>query len=194
MGPVDVRKTGSFAGRFEEAVSTTFEFEYSQQPQVEAVEDVSYLDEAEWGQPGAVSPMGHGMGGGMDGPPGPGLPSAEEYPGRDLGTHTSDDAVFVVRYLEDSRLADGGGYLFVSARTPYNRIPLPGMALAVEGDVEGTLTQTLDGELGHHYGRAVTLDAGDTFDIVTQTPPQVARHRGYETAFLDVDPIPVEVP
>jgi hypothetical protein len=227
MGPIDTRKTGAFAGRFEETVSTSFEFDYDPSLAEEVVADLSYLDESEWGEPGAVPLMGSGggmeMGGGsgggtetdgesdggtetdgesdggmeMDGngPPDLSLPGPSEYPGQDLGTYTSHDAQFVVRYLDESRLApDGEGYLLVSPRTPYNRVPLPQMSLDVEGDVEGALTQTLDSEVGHHYGRPAALAPGDSFDIVVGTPPQVARHRGYETAFLAMDPMTVEVP
>jgi hypothetical protein len=206
LGPIDDRKTGVFADRFTETVSTSFEFEYTEDVQREAAEGIEYLDESKWGEPGAISPMGHGgmgdddtgsddSGGGMmSGHPGVGLAPAESYPGQDLGVHESHDAQFVVRYLEDSRLAEDGSYLLVSPRTPYNRVPLPDMSLSVEGAVEGTLGQTLDGEVGHHYGLAATLDSGDTFDLVAETPPQVARHRGYETAFLDMSPVTVEVP
>ena len=198
MGPIDARKTGAFAGRFEEAVSTTFELEFTRETQATAALDVNYLDESEWGEPGAVEPMGHGGMDGMDGimadRPSVGLPPAEEYPGRDLGVAESDDAQFVVRYVEESRLSpDGEGYLLVSPRTPYNRAPLPDMALTVEGAAEGDLRQTLDDELGHHYGLAATLESGDSLDIVVETPPQAARHQGYETALLAMAPMTVEV-
>jgi len=200
MGPINARKTGSFDGRFDDTVSTSFELEFSQQRREQVLNGGSFLDESEWGEPGAVPMMGEGGGDGSDGGmdmsmvPDMSLPPAAEYPGRDLGTHTSDDAVFVVRYLENSRLANGEGYLFLSARTPHNRVPLPEMAISVEGDVEGSLTQTLDSDLGHHYGLPATLSAGDSFEVVISSPPQVARHRGYETAFLEMDPISVEVP
>jgi hypothetical protein len=68
------------------------------------------------------------------------------------------------------------------------------MALSVSGAVEGELTQTLDSDLGHHYGTSVDLSGGDTVDIVVESPPQVARHRGYETAFFDMPSMTVEVP
>ncbi|CAI48918.1 uncharacterized protein NP_1654A [Natronomonas pharaonis DSM 2160] len=123
------------------------------------------------------------------------LPRAEEYPGLDLGVHESGDARFVVRYAENHRLADsGGGYLLVSPRTPYNRVPLADMALSVRGTVTTDLEQTLDSEVGLHYGASADLTAGDAFDLVVETPPQVARHAGYETAFLDMPSMPVEVP
>ncbi len=121
------------------------------------------------------------------------LPEAETYPGVDLGEHESGDARFVVRYLRDSRFADGG-YLLVSPRTPYNRVPLADMALSVEGDIEADLQQTLDSELGLHYGASVELLSGDTFELVVGGPPQVSRHAGYETAFLTMAPMQVTVP
>jgi len=127
------------------------------------------------------------------------LPPADEYPGVDLGVHSSGDADFVVRYIEDSRLAeDGDNYLFISPRTPYNRIPLPDMSLSIEGEImeamedEKRPQQTLDDELGHHYGMTISLEPGDSFEIVVETPPQVSRHQGYETAFLDMPTMTVE--
>ncbi len=122
------------------------------------------------------------------------LPPAAEYPGTDLGVHSSGDADFVVRQLEDSRLAENDeDYLLVSPRTPYNRIPLPDMSLSVEGDIGGELVQTLDDELGHHYGLTVDFDDVEQFEIVVETPPQVSRHAGYETAFIDMPPMTVTV-
>lgn len=228
LNPIDVRKTGAFAGRFDEQESTTFEFEFDAETRQQMVAGVEYLDEGRWGERDALEPMSHGHGmddgmnhgdgddgmdhgngdDGMDGHengedmdhghgevPSGMLPPAEEYPGQDLGVHTSGDAHFVVRYFADSRLAEGdAGYLLVSPRTPYNRYPLPDMALSVAGDIEGELVQTLDDELGHHYGRSVTLDGGDQFDLVVESPPQIARHRGYETAFLDMPSMDVETP
>lgn len=68
------------------------------------------------------------------------------------------------------------------------------MALSVTGAVEGELTQTLDSELGHHYGVPAALSPGAELEIRIETPPQVARHRGYDTAFLDMPPLEVRVP
>ncbi|MFC6720562.1 twin-arginine translocation signal domain-containing protein [Halobacteriaceae archaeon SHR40] len=192
LNPIDTRKTGAFSDRFEEGATAEFRFEYDTDLVITAADEVEYLDEKRWGEPGALEPMGHGDGmGGMA--PGVGLPAAESYPGTDLGVPRSGEADFVVRQLGSSRLADGDDYLFVSPRTPYNRVPLPDMSLSVEGDVEGSLTQTLDSELGHHYGLTADLAGGDTFDIVVETPPQVARHQGYETTFIDMPPVTVEV-
>jgi hypothetical protein len=216
----EVRKTGGFADRFEETRTTTFEFEWTDDRRRSLVDDIEYIEEDQRGEPGALEPMQHGemgMGDGnmsMDGEgtsadsgaasgggpdmgdmPGPSLRPAEEYPGTDLGVHESGDATFVVRYLEDSRLATGdGGYLLVSPRTPYNRLPLPDLSLSLSLPEETLgLTQTLDDELGVHYGGSVDLSAGEQFDLVVDGPPQVARHRGYETAFLEMPPMTVEV-
>ncbi len=223
MNPIDVRKTGAFEGRFEETVSASVEFEYSDEQRQELLANTEFLDEDEWGQPGALEPVDHGEhdhdehehgdddghnhddddghnhddddGHGDHEMPSPSLPPAEEYAGQDLGTHTSGDAAFVVRYLEGTRLAeDGENYLLVSPRTPHNRYPLPDMALSVEGDVEAELEQTLDSDEGHHYGASVTLEPGDEFDLVVESPPQVTRHQGYETAFIEMPAMTIEVP
>jgi len=206
VNPIEeVRKTGAFEGRFEETRTATFEFEWTDDRRRSLVDDIEYLEEDRWGEPGALEPMRHGeMGdgdtntdGGMnmgDIPP-PSLPRAEEYPGTDLGVHESGDASFVVRYLKNSRLASGdSGYLVVSPRTPYNRLPLPDMSLSLSlsGD-ETELTQTLDDELGVHYGGSVDLSSGEQFELLVDGPPQIARHRGYETAFLEMPPMSVEV-
>jgi len=212
LNPIEtdnVRKTGAFTDRFTEPRTVSFEFEFDREFQESVVNGVEYLPEDQWGERGTLEPMG-GMGG-MDGEDGmddgddedgmamampfSDLRPADAYPGRDFGTPTSGDATFVVRYLEETRLTDGSsGYLLVSPRTPYNRVPLADMALSVKGPLEGTLIQTLDSELGHHYGIAGTLESGDELELVVESPPQVARHRGYETAFLDMSPMDVEVP
>ncbi len=123
------------------------------------------------------------------------LPPADAYPGRQLGPQESGDARFVVRYVEESRLSEeGAGYLLISPRTPYNNVPLADMALTVSGAVEGELKQTLDSEYGHHYGLSASLSPGDTVELGIDSPPQVARHRGYETAFIDMPSMTVELP
>ena len=207
VNPIEaVRKTGAFAGRFEQTRTATFEFEWTDDRRRSLVDDIQYLEETRRGEPGALEPMHHGgMGDGdastdtggmeMGEIPSPSLPRAEEYPGTDLGVHESGDAAFVARYLPDSRLATGdGSYLLVSPRTPYNRLPLPEMSLSVSlPDGVVRLEQTLDDELGMHYGGTVALSAGAQFELVVDGPPQVARHRGYETALLDMPPMTVEV-
>jgi len=66
--------------------------------------------------------------------------------------------------------------------------------MSVSGAVEGNLTQTLDGELGLHYGIETSLSSGDTVEVAFDSPPQVSRHAGYETAFFDLPPVEVTLP
>jgi len=198
LNPIEqtvAHKTGAFAGRFEEAETVSFEFEFDQEFQEAVVDGVEYFEEDRWGERAAVEPLS-GMDGGMEmSMPYSALQAAEAYPGRDLGTPASGDATFVVRYLEQTELSERStGYLLVSPRTPYNRVPLADTALSVTGALEAELVQTLDSDLGHHYGVPADLSAGDRLEIVVESPPQVARHRGYETAFLDMPSMTVEVP
>jgi hypothetical protein len=186
LNPMTARRTGSFADRFETDETLSFEFEWNQEFRREVVDGVEYLDEEQWGQPGALEPMGGMM-------PFSALPPADSYPGVSLGTKESGDVTFVVTYIEDTRLSDEG-YLLVSSRTPYNRVPLADMALSVTGAIEGDLVQTIDSEFGHHYGLSGTLEPGDSIELAVESPPQVARHRGYETAFLEMETMTIEVP
>ena len=196
LNPIGVEKTGAFEGRFGDSATATFEFEYDGEVRQRLTESVKYLDEERWGKRGALEPMmqshsgeGHGGDGGGSSMSFSALPRADAYPGRDLGTPQSGGATFVLRYLEDSRFVDEGGYLIVSPRTPHNRIPLPDTALSISGAGERELTQTLDDEIGHHYGAAVDLSAGDELRLTVETPPQIARHAGYETAFIEMEPV-----
>lgn len=86
----------------------------------------------------------------------------------------------------------------LSPRTPYNRYPVPFISLSVsierDGETvyDGVLRDTLDPDLRYHYGAAVdSLEDGDEITITVGTPPQVARHEGYETAFVEMDPVVV---
>jgi len=203
-----VHKTREFNGRFESGETVTFEFDFDKETQQKLAEGIEYLDESRWGERDALGPMGMGDGDGGEGSDGSdggngmemsmqysSLPPAESYPGLAVGTPQSGDATFVVRYLEETAISDGNaGYLLVSPRTPYNSVPLPDMALSATGAIEGELVQTLDSEVGHHYGVSGSLSAGDELQLVIDSPPQVARHRGYETAFLDMPPIDITMP
>ncbi|SEV93712.1 iron transporter [Natrinema salifodinae] len=107
------------------------------------------------------------------------------------GTDGSDDA-------DDS---DDGRYLLVSPRTPYNRVPLSNTSLraVVERDGEAVadrmLQATLDDEYGLHYGRTLAdVRSGDSVRIVVESPPQTARHQGYETAFFEMESVELAVP
>lgn len=83
-------------------------------------------------------------------------------------------------------------YLAVLPRTPYNGYTLP-MASA-SAEVEGEtveLRQSVDPELDVHYGAFVDGFSHEDLDVTVEfgVPPQLARHEGYETAFLDMQPV-----
>ncbi|HET7323397.1 MAG TPA: iron transporter [Halococcus sp.] len=184
--PTAARRTGAFDGQFTTKQSFEFEFEYSNQKR----NDITFeILEKKAGKRGAVEPMT------MKQMPLAFAPKQSELPGRILGTKTSGDGEFVVTAIENaSRFgADGKTYLAVSPRTPYNRYILPSMSLSarvVRNDktvFDGPLTTTLDPELNYHYGTVVErIDSGDELELIIDAPPQVARHEGYETAFLEM--------
>lgn len=192
-----VRTTRAFEGRFERGETVTFEFTLDSETQQELVDGITYFDEERWGKRDALAPMemGSNADAGDMSMSYSQVPEPSSYPGRAVGTPSSGDATFLVRYLEETELSDGdSGYLLVSPRTPYNRVPLPDMALSLAGALEGDLTQTLDSRIGHHYAFRGSVSPGDTLELVIDTPPQVARHRGYETAFLDMPNIELTIP
>ncbi|WP_226479791.1 iron transporter [Natrinema amylolyticum] len=209
-GPVSLERTGAFEGRFESAGSLEIDFEYVRSD----INGLSFetLDEDKWGSRDALSVMQHGEGssghdgdhgGGSDGhdgdlgppPTGQGPPVAD-IPGESLGTERSGDAAITVFATDADRFTDDGSYLAICPRTPYNGIilPLTSLSVAVErdGDVvrEGALAETLDGAFGHHYGLEIDeLAAGDRVTVTVDSPPQVSRHDGYETAFFEFDDV-----
>jgi hypothetical protein len=59
------------------------------------------------------------------------------------------------------------------------------LSASIDGSAPTVLSPALDPELGFHYGTAVEgLSGQSSIDITIDVPPQVARHEGYETAFL----------
>jgi hypothetical protein len=175
IGGTGVRRTGGFEGRFGEPASIPVEFEYSQSTRDEIPFQV--LDNA--GEPGATDPMN------MEMMPSATVPPTDELPGSVLGEATSGDARFVASRVD----AADGPYLAVWAATPYNRLLIPNMALSASTDgFEGALSPTLHPELGYHYGAALPADTpGDApMTVDVDLPPFVARHEGYETAFLEM--------
>ena len=192
VGGVSTRKTGAFAGKFSEPASTGVPFDYSRSTRDELVFE-NTPDRA--GSAAAVEPMEMMI-------PNAVAPAEGDLPGEVLATGTTGDAVLVVGRLDSPpEGGDGAGpYLYTSARTPYNRMVIPAMALEAalsrkgEAVFEGDLTRTLDPDLGYHYGAALGdtgIEAGDDLTLSVPTPPQVARHEGYETAFLDMPPVEV---
>ncbi|MFC3958976.1 DUF7350 domain-containing protein [Halovivax cerinus] len=185
LAPLAVRRTGDFAGRFDEFVTADIEFDYSRDAR-DGVDVREYPNEQ--GQRGVAPSTAMDM-------PVATVPDETTLPGTVLGDATSGDATFVATVVHDgARFASGGtagSYLAVSPRTPYNHLPLPFTSLAAtvtrgsETSFDESLRATLDPELKLHYGAPIEgFESGDVVTLSVDTPPQVARHEGYETAFL----------
>ena len=194
-GPTSLERTGAFEGRLGSLGSLEIDFEYVRSD----IHDLTFetIPDSQRGNREALSLMKMDGGGGDSGhtPMGQATP-LEELPGESLGAKRSGDAVFAALVSDADRLTDGGSYLAVSPRTPYNGIILPFTSLSVtverdgEAVFDGALTETLDHEIGHHYGVAVDdLASGDRVTVSVDSPPQVSRHDGYETAFFDFDDV-----
>jgi hypothetical protein len=193
VGGVSTRRTGAFEGRFAEPASADLAFDYARS----ARDEIAYENTPDRaGSAAAVDPME------MEMMPDSVAPAEGDLPGDVLGTTTTGDAVFVVGRLPTPPAGVDAGedasYLYASARTPYNRMVIPAMAVEAtlardgEGVFEGGLVRTLDPEIGYHYGAAVPgVESGDELALRVPTPPQVARHEGYETAFLEMPPAEV---
>ncbi|QLK26754.1 iron transporter [Natrinema zhouii] len=204
-----IERIGAFEGRFESSGSLEIDFEYARSD----LHDLSFttIDEERRGSREALPLMDHGDHGGDGGhngdvgdgngghgdgagqpPMGQGV-AIEELPGEVLEPQQSGDATFVALVSDAERFTDGGTYLAISPRTPYNGIVLPFTSLSASVDGNGSVrsegpAETLDHEIGHHYGVAVDdLASGDRVTISVDSPPQVSRHDGYETAFFDFD-------
>lgn len=188
VGSIGVRRTGSIASRLTDKASTTIDFEFD----TDQIYDVEYREfEEKGGDRDALEPMA------MKAPVGS-AHSPKSLPGTLVGMKSSGDAEFVVAVVDGpNRFTDDGrSYLAVSPRTPYNQIVLPRMSLSMKhvrnGTTvsKGTLTPTLDPTFGFHYGAPIDdVQSSDTLRIVVDSPPQLARHDGYETAFMEMPPM-----
>lgn len=189
VGSLQMNRTKPFEGRFTEprTVTTTVTFDTTETYNLE----YRRLGEKA-GTQGTVDLMD------MKRVPAPTAPPKSALPGRLIGEDSSGDATFVVSVVENgTRFGnDDRPYLIVSPRTPYNRVSLPRMTLSAtlkrEGKTiyQGPLPATIDPDLSCHYGTHVEgVNAGDALTIEIETPPQLARHDGYETAFIDMPPI-----
>jgi len=193
IGGLGIRRTGAFRGRLGEPATAGAPFAFTPAERRE----VSVRELDAYGERGAVRPAETGI-------PQAVAPTASELPGEVLGTATSDDARLVTTVLDDppAGVEGEGPYLAVSARTPYNRLVLPAMALEARLDRDGgtlagtDLVRTLDPDLGYHYGATLPdagFEPGDELTLTPTLPPQVARHEGYERAFLRMDPVTLAV-
>lgn len=190
ISPPDARLTGDFEDRFAEPATAEVEFEFEQTD----LDTLSYqpLDDRQ-GERGAVEPMD------MEMTPVASTPTTDSFPGEVIQVAKSGDAEFLVGTVEADRFGDGT-HLAVSTRTPHNAYPLPFMALSAsverDGDTtfEDSLAATFDPELGYHYGATVEgIESGDAVSLAVDTPPQVSRHQGYETAFVEMPSMEIEV-
>jgi uncharacterized protein involved in high-affinity Fe2+ transport len=188
-GPVSLDRTGAFAGRLGSAATLEVDFEYARSE----VHDLAFetIDEGRRGSRDALSLMDHD-----GGPPMGRGPPLESLPVDPLGTERSGDAKLTAFVTDADRFADGAPYFGVRSRTPYNDVvlPLTSLSATVERDgtvvSDGILAETLDDEFGHHYGLAVDeLAADDRVTVTVESPPQVSRHDGYETAFFEFDDV-----
>jgi hypothetical protein len=190
VGTPSTRRTGSLAGERDPA-SFAFDFDFRRSN----LSEILYRDVPadREGTKGAVEPMG------MDRMPSTRVPAEGELPGTVRGTATSGDARFVVTTLPDATPFGGSAdeqYLAVSPRTPYNRYMLPMMALSTtltrgeETVYDGVLRATIDPDLSYHYGAVVPdVESGDALTVTVDSPPQTARHEGYEQAFVEMEPM-----
>lgn len=180
------RRTGSLAD------AGAAEFEFTLDYQLSELNDLPFEDipPARQGTLGSVQPMQ------MEMVPLMQAPTEDEIPGTVRGTTESGDAQFVVTTVDDAGpYGDDTGqqHLAVSARTPYNRFPIPLMSLSAtvtrDGETvfDGYLNEWQGADLGIHYGALVDgVEEGDELTISVDSPPQVSRHEGYETAFLNM--------
>lgn len=193
--PRDVEYRGGFAGGFEPA-SLAVGFKYDPE-EIEAL-DRTILEESRRGRPGAVEPMAHDHsdhGGTREHPPVPTAPPLNAFP-----------TVLDAREVGDYRLVvatadhEAGRYLIVSPRTRYNGHPLPFCSLSAGIDrgpagIESVaLDEATHPEFGHHYGAVVDPFSRSELTVAVETPPQLARHEGYETAFFDLPELSPRAP
>ena len=186
VGEPGSRRTGALAE------AGPAEFEFTLDYQRSELRELPFTDtpEARQGTLGAAPPME------MEMVPLMRAPAVDDLPGSVRGTTESGDASLAVTTLNDATPFggdEGQAYLAVSPRTPYNRFPLPLMALSAtltrggETVFDGYLDEWIDADLGIHYGAAVDgVESGDELAISVDTPPLVSRHEGYETAFLNM--------
>ncbi|MFD1514515.1 DUF7350 domain-containing protein [Halomarina rubra] len=186
VGGLSTTQTGEFEGRFDEPLSVEVPFGFD----TDRLYELSNrrLGERK-GRRDAIAPMDMGIPTGK-------IPDATT--GTLLGTGTSGDAQFAARLISDEPRFGDDPYLAVIACTPYNRTVLPMMHLEAsittpDGQQTVPLQETLDPDIGYHYGTGLSGDASiDRVELTTVLPPQVARHDGYETAFFEMPPVVID--
>ncbi|MDZ7850820.1 MAG: iron transporter [Halodesulfurarchaeum sp.] len=189
VGPLQAHLTEPFRGRFTEPRSASMEFSFDTSETYNL--EIRRLNELA-GTRGTVDLEE------MNGVPSPVAPKPEALPGRVLDESQSGDATILTGLLvgQNRFRTNDGPFLYVSPRTPYNSVILPRMGLSatIKRDettrFEKPLQASLDPELGPFYGVSLQeIRRGETVRISVDTPPQLARHDGYETAFIEMDSI-----
>jgi uncharacterized protein involved in high-affinity Fe2+ transport len=184
VGAMQANGMGDLQGAFDEQKTFEIEFEHTRQ-QVSNIPYENLPDKR--GTAGAVEPMDMDM-------PIARVPEHGDLPSV-AAKGVSGDGDFVVFQPDENPhfLGDDETYLAVSARTPYNRYPLPFMSLSAtltrDGETvfDDALNPALDPDFGYHYGAGVSeLRSGDSLTLTVDAPPQVSRHEGYETAFVQM--------
>jgi hypothetical protein len=193
IGPLQTNRTAPFAERFTELRSATMQFTFNTSETYD-LEIRRLGDKA--GSRGTVDLME------MNAIPDPTVPPKSALPGRLLHEGSSGDAAVPITVLTGTnRFSDSTDpYLLVSPRTPYNQVMLPRMGLSVtvsrnsKTRSQQPLNTSIDPEIGTFYGASLAeLTTGDTVTIEFETPPQLARHDGYETAFIEMEPVEFSV-
>jgi len=216
--PLPTRRAGALRDRFGELASTTFSLEFSQS----TLEGISYetLSDRQ-GERDALDPMEMEMMPVSATPPPGELPGALvgegtsgdarfvvsrlDSPPAGVGAEGGESTATETATDDSgggSSGPDAGGersYLAVSMRTPYNGYPIPQASLSATVDrggttvSDGSLTPTVDPDLGYHYGAVADVESGDDLTLSVDAIPQIARHEGYETAFLAFDELSMTV-
>jgi hypothetical protein len=117
------------------------------------------------------------------------LPFTEPQQGSDIRT-----AVALAPSSDVDAFTDSDQALLVAPQTRYNRFPVPLMGVDVtvtrDGSTvfDGELSPGIHPDVGHYYGAGVSdIQSGDEITVSYTTPPQFARHVGYEVAFFELE-------
>ena len=188
LGNTTIGAEGSLADSFADSGTLRYTFDFRRGKRNSITVEKRLSDRR--GDMAAVSPME------MEMLPLSIAPSRDALPGAFLGEETSGDAVFVVT----SEPVDDRTSVTVSPRTPYNQylIPLMSLSMTIEraGSTvfEGPLSPAIGPKRAYHYRADVgSTKPGDKLRITVDSPPQAARHTGYENAFIDMPAMTITV-
>ena len=179
LGSLGLTRTGEFTDAFGQSGSVSMQFDFSES----TLNEIPYrMLEDRKGNHGAVDPMEMQI-------PLSFAPEQSKLPGTMIGTGESGD----VRFRATGIQRGGNTYLAVSPATRFNRYVVPMMSLSGTLTRSGTtvfdgqLNAALDPELGYYYAAQTEQITGDeTLTVTVDTPPQVSRHEGYDTAVFDL--------